>query len=75
MQIVCGHFIANVMMQVVERHILRNFDNVFPTEVEDGEIEKLTVEDPNIERLRAGLVGRQKQVRDLLDVLQASEGR
>ncbi|KAH6871994.1 P-loop containing nucleoside triphosphate hydrolase protein [Thelonectria olida] len=72
--IVRGQFIANVMTQVVERHILRKFDDVFPKDFTDEQIERLTVEDPESERKRGEILGQKKQVGDLLNALEHRMG-
>ena len=62
------------MTQVVERHILRGFEGVFPKDISDEKIKALTVQDQDSERKRETLSVEKNQVTDLLKALEKYEG-
>ncbi|KAG5759383.1 hypothetical protein H9Q72_012498 [Fusarium xylarioides] len=68
-EIARGRWVANVMTQVVDRHILRKFEQVFPKNLSDEEILKILEESPKTGREKKELKKKKKEIGQLLSVL------
>ncbi|KAF4954959.1 hypothetical protein FSARC_11988 [Fusarium sarcochroum] len=67
-------WITNVMIQVVERHILRDFGKVFPTKLSDELVKKLIEENPEHERKREELQRKKEEINILFGILTKEMG-
>ncbi|CAJ2509310.1 Uu.00g143360.m01.CDS01 [Anthostomella pinea] len=71
-------FVANVVTQVIERHILRDLDKVFSpmvvTRMNDSEVEAITSEPPATKRQRVFLTDRMKKLEDGRDIFRGVLG-
>lgn len=63
LQIQCRHFILNFTVQVIQRHFLRDFEDIIPRELSDNEIRELLSKD------QAELVRQQKELENRQDQL------
>lgn len=71
-QLARGRWVAIVMTQVVERHITRNFKDIFPhgDNLADEEILKILEENPKHKKERKGLEKKAEEISELLRVLE-----
>jgi hypothetical protein len=54
-QIVCRHFIANVLVQVVERHLMRVIDQIIDDDLEVDQMRELVKEEGDVEQKKSSI--------------------
>lgn len=71
-------FVANVVTQVIERHIVRNLQNIFSPMValnmSDDKLENLVSEPPDTRRQRSFLKDRIKKLKDGEEIFRSVMG-